>query len=128
MTCLKGKTCAPRRSHEYSVLRARCPRIRSGRQLVGNELGGIAVEANHDELPEGLRGLDGPIPPLGLFGLRLALDEHVASSAVMVFRAFGENDYFELTLDDLAREQPRVASFALAGELPRPKEQAVPAH
>jgi hypothetical protein len=27
---------------------------------LGNELGGIAVEANHDELPEGLRGMHGP--------------------------------------------------------------------
>jgi hypothetical protein len=78
------------------------------------------VEANRDELPEALRDLDGPIPPLGqLFGLPLILDERVGAAAIVVFRGFGDNDYFELLYDDFSRtERPRVAGFALAGELP----------
>jgi Ala-tRNA(Pro) deacylase len=87
---------------------------------LGNELGGVAVEANRDELPEGLRDLHGPIPPLGqLFGMPLILDERLVRSAIVVFRGFGDNDYFEILYDDFSRmERPRVAGFALAGELP----------
>ena len=86
---------------------------------LGNEVGGVAAEANRDELPEGLRGLQGPIPPLGqLFGLPLILDQRIEAFAVVVFRA-GQSDYFEIIYDDFARkERPRVAGFAMAGKLP----------
>jgi len=89
---------------------------------LGNELGGFAVEANRDELPEALRDLDGRIPPLGqLFGVPLILDERVVAAAIVVFRGLGDNDYFEVLFDDFSRtERPRVAGFALAGELPEP--------
>jgi prolyl-tRNA editing enzyme YbaK/EbsC (Cys-tRNA(Pro) deacylase) len=89
---------------------------------LGNELGALVVEANRDELPEELRDLDGRIPPLGqLLGLPLILDERVVAAAIVVFRGFGENDYFEILYDDFSRtERPRVAGFALAGELPEP--------
>ena len=88
---------------------------------LGAELGGHAIEATPDELPEELRELpSSAIPPLGqLFGLPLVVDERVRHCSVVVFRAFGPSDYIEINYDDFARqERPRIASFALAGELP----------
>jgi hypothetical protein len=47
------------------------------------------------------------------------LDERVQECSVLVFRAFGESDFFEVPYEDYARlVQPRIASFASAGELP----------
>ena len=90
-------------------------------------LGGVVAPATNEELPTELHGLPGPIPPLGqLFGLPLVIDERVAKAAVIVFRAFGESVYFEVPYEDLTRlEQPRLASFASAGELPAAVSGAV---
>ena len=94
---------------------------------LGNELGGHAIEATLEELPEEIRELPtSSIPPLGqLFGLPLVVDERIRDSAVVVFRAFGPSDYIEINYDDFARqERPRIASFALAGELTASNETA----
>lgn len=86
---------------------------------VGAALGGVAIGGTMEELPGEFRYAGRPIPPLGqLLGLPLVLDERVTSCAVLVFGAFGESDYFEVPYEDFARlEQPRIASFASAGEL-----------
>ncbi len=86
---------------------------------IGNELGGTAMDALPDELPEELVGLEGAIPPLGqLFGAPLIVDEMVEGFATIVFRGFGHSAWFEVPYDDFARQEaPRVASFARAGAL-----------
>jgi Ala-tRNA(Pro) deacylase len=95
----------------------------------GAALGGVVAPATSEELPTELQRLDGPIPPLGqLFGLPLVADASVAGAAVVVFRAFDESVYFEIPFDDYTRlEQPRIASFASAGELPAASGDAHPA-
>ncbi len=87
---------------------------------LANELEAGVIDATDDDLPEALRGRGGPPPPLGqLFGLPIIVDEKVTSAPCIVFQPFGESDYIELPYDDFARqEQPRVASFGRAGELP----------
>ncbi len=93
---------------------------------IGNELGGTAMDALPDELPEELVGLEGAVPPLGqLFGIPLIVDEAIEGYATIVFRGFGHSAWFEIPYDDFARqEQPRIASFARGGSLeaagPRP--------
>lgn len=86
---------------------------------IGAALGGLAAEGTSDELPDELRYAERPIPPLGqLFGVPIVVDTSVTTATALVFRAFGESDYFEIPYEDFARlEQPRVASFASAGEL-----------
>jgi prolyl-tRNA editing enzyme YbaK/EbsC (Cys-tRNA(Pro) deacylase) len=90
---------------------------------IGSELGGVAVEALPEHLPEVLLQFDGAIPPLGkLLGVPLVVDEAIESCAIIVFRGFGHSDYFDVPYDDFARlEQPRIASFARAGELEAPQ-------
>jgi hypothetical protein len=60
------------------------------------------------------------VPPVGrLLGLPVVMDERVPQCSILVFRVFGESDYVELPYEDFALlEQPRIASFAAAGELP----------
>jgi prolyl-tRNA editing enzyme YbaK/EbsC (Cys-tRNA(Pro) deacylase) len=98
---------------------------------IGNELGGAAVEALPDDLPEVLLQFDGAIPPLGkLLGVPLIIDEGIDETcAVIVFRGFGVDDYVEVPYEDFARlEQPKVASFVRAGELePQAREARPPA-
>lgn len=86
---------------------------------ISSALGGMVVPSTNDELPDVFRRGEGPVPPLGqLLGVPLVVDERVARAAVIVFRAFAESVYFEIPYDDYARlEQPRLASFASAGEL-----------
>lgn len=84
------------------------------------ETGGIVVESNTDELAGDYHGTIGPVPPLGrLMGVPLFVDVRVSTLPTVAFRAFGPNDYLEVSYDDFALvEQPRVAAFAEAGELP----------
>lgn len=86
---------------------------------ISTALGGVAVPATNAELPGDLGRAEGPVPPLGqLFGLPIVLDERVTRATIVVFRVFTESVYFEMPYDDWARlEQPRIASFARAGEL-----------
>jgi Ala-tRNA(Pro) deacylase len=86
---------------------------------ISSALGAIVFFAMPDELPLGFRGAHGSIPPLGqLFGVPVLLDERITLAPVLVFRAFDESAYFEIPFADYARlEQPRIASFASAGEL-----------
>ena len=103
---------------------------------IGSELGGAAMDAIPDDLPEALIQFDGAIPPLGkLLGVPLIVDEAVESCAIIVFRGFGRTDYLEVPYDEFARlEQPKIASFARAGELEEEAETrerrrpATPAH
>jgi len=87
---------------------------------VSAALGGVVLPATSAELPNEFRRLEGAVPPLGqLFGIPIVLDERVAEASVMTFRAFAGSDYFDVVYDDYARlEQPRLAPFASAGELP----------
>jgi Ala-tRNA(Pro) deacylase len=87
---------------------------------LANELDATVVDATYEDLPESLKRYEAAPPPLGqLFGLPLIVDERVTHYACIVFQPFGESDYVEVPYDDFARqEQPRVASFVRAGELP----------
>jgi Ala-tRNA(Pro) deacylase len=86
---------------------------------ISASLGGVVVSGTNEELPAEFRRTEGPIPPLGqLFGMPIIADERISQAAILVFRAFGESVYFEIPYEDYARlEQPRLASFASAGEL-----------
>ncbi|MBX3204948.1 MAG: YbaK/EbsC family protein [Labilithrix sp.] len=86
---------------------------------LANELDAAVIDATEDDLPEALKRGGAP-PPLGqLFGLPVIVDERVTRAGSVVFQPFGESDFVELPYDDYARqEQPRVASFVRAGELP----------
>lgn len=90
-------------------------------RAVGAELGGNAMEPEPGALPDALARHhdEGSIPPLGqLFGVPLVLDERLRDAGTLVFAAFG-SDFFEIALDDFARqEQPLVASIVRGGELP----------
>lgn len=87
---------------------------------LATETGGMVVESGTDDLSGDYHGATGPIPPLGrLMGIPLFVDVRVAELASVAFRAFGPNDYLEVSYDDFALvEHPRVASFGEAGELP----------
>jgi Ala-tRNA(Pro) deacylase len=88
---------------------------------LSNGLDGAVVDVSPDDLPTALQHDEGPPPPLGqLYGLPVIIDERVTEYPALVFQPFGESDYFEVPYDDFARlEQPRVLSFARAGELPQ---------
>jgi prolyl-tRNA editing enzyme YbaK/EbsC (Cys-tRNA(Pro) deacylase) len=95
---------------------------------LGNELGGIAVDALPDELPSALSSLAGnAVPPLGkLFGMPLVVDEELLGCAQMVFRADDGTAYFDVSYDDFAlQEQPVTLSFARAGELAEGRSERV---
>jgi prolyl-tRNA editing enzyme YbaK/EbsC (Cys-tRNA(Pro) deacylase) len=87
---------------------------------LANETGAAVLETTSAELRDEYRGAPEPLPPLGgVFGVPLFVDEQVLQAPVVAFRAFSSNDYVELSYDDLALlERPRVAAFALWGELP----------
>jgi prolyl-tRNA editing enzyme YbaK/EbsC (Cys-tRNA(Pro) deacylase) len=87
---------------------------------LSTETGGVVVESGTDDLSGEYHGATGPVPPLGhLIGVPLFVDVHVSELPNLAFRAFGPNDYLEVSYDDFALvEQPRVAAFAEAGELP----------
>jgi Ala-tRNA(Pro) deacylase len=86
---------------------------------VANELDAAVLDAGPEDLPAPIQRYNAPPPPLGqLYGLPIIIDEAVTRYAAIVFQPFGESDYVEVPYDDFARlEQPRVASFARAGEL-----------
>jgi Ala-tRNA(Pro) deacylase len=86
---------------------------------LGGALGEPVLGIASGELPKSLRSAKGPIPPLGtLFQLPLVLDQRISEARLIVFQAFSENDVFEIGWGDFARlEAPRIASFAVAGEL-----------
>ncbi len=87
---------------------------------LANELDAGVVDATADDVPDALKRYEGPPPPLGqLFGIPLIVDERVTHWTSLVCQPFGESDYVEIPYDDFARqEQPRISSFARAGELP----------
>jgi hypothetical protein len=86
---------------------------------IGHDLGGVAVEVPRAELSDDVRPFAPFIPPLGgLFAVTSVIDTRVATTGVVVFRAFSPADFVEVPYEDYARlERPRVASFAVAGEL-----------
>jgi Ala-tRNA(Pro) deacylase len=94
-------------------------------RAVSAELGGNAIEAAAEDLPEALmRGQGtGEIPPLGqLYGVPLVVDERIAEASMIAFAVFG-SDFIEIAYEDFSRqEQPLVASIVRAGELgPAPR-------
>ena len=87
---------------------------------VSSALGRTAVQGRPVDLPGELRNAEGTIPPLGhLYGFPLIADERIPRATSLVFLAFGESTYFEISYEDFARlEQPRIAAIAFGGELP----------
>ncbi|NUP14081.1 MAG: hypothetical protein HOW73_49240 [Polyangiaceae bacterium] len=95
---------------------------------LGALLGGTALPSSTDVLPGEFRGAAGPIPPLGLFGIPIVVDERIAACSTIVFGIFGDHDIIEMSYDDFARmERPRSASFASMGELPSAQPRPVAA-
>ena len=56
---------------------------------LAQEAGATALESTANELQDEHRDASGPLPPLGgVFGVPLFVDERVAQSATLTFRAF----------------------------------------
>lgn len=93
---------------------------------LANELNASVCDAVHEDLPEDLQRFEDAPPPLGqLFGMPIIVDEKVTRYASIVMSLFGESDYLEIPYDHFARqEDPRIASFGRAGELPARTEEA----
>lgn len=93
------------------------PRIRQA-------LGADVIEGVPGDLPPPYSRATGLIPPLGsAMGVLTIVDERVTIASAVVFLAFSPGDWVELPYDDFARlERPRVASFAIGGELPAGQE------
>lgn len=93
---------------------------------LANELDAPVCDATTEDLPQDLQRFEEPPPPLGqLFGIPVIVDEKVTRYASIIITPFGESDYLEIPYDDFARqEEPRVSSFARAGELPERTEAA----
>lgn len=85
-----------------------------------HELGASVVDGAPADLPPPYSRAAGWIPPLGgAMGVLTIVDEAVAVAAALVFTAFAPGDVIEVPYDDFARvERPRIASFAIGGELP----------
>ncbi|HVH47070.1 MAG TPA: hypothetical protein VM925_32225 [Labilithrix sp.] len=96
---------------------------------LANELGAPVLDAEDADLPEALKRFEAPPPPFGqLFGLPVVIDENATTRECIVIQPFGESDYLEIPYDDFARqEQPKVASFARAGELEQATAESAPA-
>lgn len=92
-----------------------------------NELG-MVMEGSSQDLPPPYKGADGPTPPLGgAMGALILVDEAVATASSIAFAVFARTDILEIPYDDFSRvEQPRVASFAVGGELPESSEESEP--
>ncbi|MFT3775494.1 MAG: hypothetical protein QM820_59865 [Minicystis sp.] len=76
------------------------------------------------DLPAPFTHANEPIPPVGsAMGILTIVDTRVASMGAVVFTAFSPCDCFEIPFDELARlERPRIADFAVGGELPETGE------
>jgi len=90
-----------------------------------HEFGMDVIEGAPADLPPPYSRAAGRLPPLG--GAMSALtivDEQVSLASAIVFTAFAPSDHIELSYDEFARlEQPRIASFAVGGELPEGHEE-----
>jgi hypothetical protein len=83
-------------------------------------LGALVVEGGPDDLPAPFEKAAGSPPPLGgAMGVLMIVDVAVSAAAAVSFAAFAPTDIFDVPYEDLARtESPRIASFAIGGELP----------
>jgi hypothetical protein len=90
------------------------------------ELGVVVADGSPGDLPPPYARATGPIPPLGgAMGVPTLVDQGVTAADVLVFTVFSLCDYLEIDYDDFARlELPRVASFAVSGELPAEQKAA----
>jgi hypothetical protein len=93
---------------------------------LSREIGAVAIDGANEDLPPAFRGV-AHLPPVGgMLGMPVLVDARVLGT-VVVFRAFGADDFVELVYDDFVRvERARVAVFAIAGELPPAEETAQP--
>lgn len=91
---------------------------------LAHELGAAVLEGSAADLPPPFTGASSPIPPLGsAMGVLTILDTRMVAASAIVFEAFSRCDCFEVPYDAFERlEHPRVASFAVGGELPEHQE------
>ncbi len=87
------------------------------------ELDALVTEGKIGDLPPPFDHASEPIPPFGgALGIATIADHGVTGCSILVFRAFSPHDFVEVPYEDFARlEQPRVSSFAVAGELDTPE-------
>lgn len=88
---------------------------------LGNTIGSAVTDAGPSDLPAPYSGaMAMAVPPLGeLLGIPLFVDSRITQPLVL-FRAFAADDFVEISIEDFLRiEHPRVAAFAVAGQLPR---------
>src|SRR5262245_27678818 len=87
---------------------------------LSQDLGMEVLEGGTEDLPPPYAGAAGPVPALGgALGTITIIDESVAAASCVVFAAFSPADVIEIPYDDFARlEKPKIASFAIGGELP----------
>lgn len=92
------------------------------------ELGTLVIEGSAADLPPPYTGASGPIPPIGrAIGVVTFVDEAVSHASPLVFNAFDSTAIVEVPYDEFSRvEQPRVSSFAIAGELREGSEESEP--
>lgn len=85
-----------------------------------HELGTTVLEGSAEDLPPPYTNVAGPIPPFGAeIGTLTIVDEAVTLAASIGFDTFSSTDIMDIVYDDFSRlERPRVASFAIDGELP----------
>ena len=88
---------------------------------ISRELGLVVSNAGPADLPAPFSSAIGHIPPLGgAMQATTIVDVEVMNAAALVFTAFSPFDFFEIPIDDFARiEHPRIAAFAIGGELPQ---------
>ena len=86
---------------------------------IGAEVGASVLEGSADDLPGPFRGAPEPLPPLGhMLHVPLLIDESLAASSTLAFRAFSSGAYVEIPYQELSRiEQPKVLRLAIAGAL-----------
>jgi hypothetical protein len=87
-------------------------------------LGADVIEGAAADLPPPFCSARELVPPLGgVMGVLTIVDERATIASAIVFLAFSPGDCVELPYDDFARlERPRIASFAIGGELPAGQE------
>jgi hypothetical protein len=83
-------------------------------------LDAVVLEGSPRDLPAPFDVAGAPLPALGgALGVLTIVDASLVTAGALVFCAFSKSDFIELPYEAFALlEHPRVAAFAVMGELP----------